>query len=210
MDDAPPGEAVRCLEDLVRINRYLGGHEVLRKTLRRLFRPAETFTMLDVGAASGDTGRMVRGQFPGARVTSLDYRIHHLARASAPRLAADAFRLPVRARAFDVVHAALLLHHFADPQLVDLLRSFGAIARRYVIINDLERNLIARRFLPATRWLFRWHPTIVHDGCISVDAGFMAPELQRLGALAGLQQIDVRVYRPSFRIAMVASPPQAQ
>lgn len=207
MDDSPPEESVHSVGDLVRINRYLGGHEVLRKTLARLFGAGERFSMLDVGSASGDVGCVVRKQFPGARITSLDYRVHHLDRASPPRIAGDAFQMPVRAASFDVVHCSLFLHHFSDPQIVELLRGFGAAARRYVIVNDLERSLFAERFIPATRWLFRWHPITLHDAPISVAAGFKPAELRHLGALAGLERIEVRAYRPSFRIVLVASPP---
>ena len=72
LDEQQAHIAAPSLRDLVRINRFLGGHEVLRKALSRLYRPTDAFTMLDVGAASGDMGRIVRDRYPGARVTSLD------------------------------------------------------------------------------------------------------------------------------------------
>jgi hypothetical protein len=207
LDDSPPEESVRSLADLVRINRYLGGHEVLRKTFALLFKPGERFSMLDVGSASGDAGYVIRDQFPAARIVSLDYRVHHLEHAAPPRVAADAFHLPVRSAAFDVVHCSLFLHHFTDRQIVDLLRGFSRAARRYVVVNDLERHLLAERFIPATRWLFGWHPITVHDASLSVAAAFKPAELRRLAELAGLEQVQVRAYRPSFRIALVACPP---
>lgn len=206
LDDAPPAEAARSLRDLERINRLTGGHEVLRRSLGRLFTPADAFTMLDVGAATGDMARAATARYPHARVTSLDYRLHHVAAAPPPRLVADAFRLPFSARAFDVVHCSLFLHHFADEQVVALLRCFGETARRYVVLNDLERHPLAWWFLPATRAIFRWHEITLHDGPISVAAAFKAPELAALAAAAGLRGIRVRTHRPAFRLSLIANP----
>jgi hypothetical protein len=206
LDEAPPQESARSLANLVRINRLLGGHEVLRRRLRPLFGSGERFDLLDVGAASGDAARVVRQVFPDARVTSADYRLHHLRRAPGPRLVANAFSLPFRDCVFDVVHCSLFLHHFDNESVVALLRDFGRIASRYVLVNDLERHPIPYYFLPATRWLFRWDPITLHDGPISVQAAFRADELRELAVSAGLTAVDVRVHRPAFRVSMVAQP----
>jgi len=207
LDEQPPGVAAQSLRDLIRINKFLGGHETLRKALNRLLAPDERFTMLDVGAASGDMGEVVRRQYSGAGVTSLDYKPHHLKAAAPPRVVADAFQLPFAAESFDIVHCSLFLHHFEDSAIVELLRCFGRVARRHVIVCDLERHPLAYYFLPATRWLFRWHPITLHDGPISVAAAFKASELRDLAAAAGLRDIHVTVHRPAFRLCLTASPP---
>ena len=206
LDEQTPERAAPSLRDLVRINRLLGGHEVLRKALRRLFPKGAEFTMLDIGAASGDMGRVVRREYPRARVTSLDYRAHHLSQTEPPRVIADAFRLPFPPATFDVVHCSLFLHHFEDPRVIELLRSFGEISRRHVVVSDLERHPLAYHFLPATRWLFRWDPITLHDGPISVAAAFRADELRALAESAGLRDVDVRTHRPAFRVCLTASP----
>jgi ubiquinone/menaquinone biosynthesis C-methylase UbiE len=206
LDDTTPEASSRSLSDLVRINRFLGGHEVLRKRLHRLFAPQEPFHFLDIGSASGDAGEVVRSMFPKARVTSVDYRSHHLRRAAPLRVVADAFALPFAYRAFDVVHCSLFLHHFEDQIVVRLLRDFGRLARRCVVVNDLERHPIPYYFLPATRWLFRWDAITLHDGPVSVQAAFRAHELRALAKAAGLSDIDVQTHRPAFRISMVARP----
>jgi hypothetical protein len=87
-----------------------------------------------------------------------------------------------------------------------MLRAFGRVARRAVIVSDLERHWIPYYFLPTTRWFFKWDPITLHDGPVSVQAGWTAGELRRLAWAAGFDGVDVRVYRPSFRIAMVAFP----
>lgn len=206
LDDLPPAEAAPSLRDLVRINRFLGGHETLLQALATVMGRAETFSVLDVGAASGDMGEVIRSNYPNAKITALDYRIHHLQQASPPKLVADAFRLPFRQRAFDIVHCSLFLHHFSDAQVVSLLQAFGEIASRKVVLTDLERHRLAYHFLPATRWLFRWHRATLHDGPISVAAAFTQDELRRLAQQAGLRDVRVTARRPAFRLALTATP----
>lgn len=206
LDEQPPDIAAASLRDLVRINNLLGGHQVLRKALRRIVRPSDEFTMLDVGAASGDMGRVVLAEYPGARVTSLDYRSHHLTAAEPPRVVADAFHLPFAPASFDLIHCSLFLHHFEDDAVIELLRCFGRIARRHVIVCDLERHPLAYYFLPATKWLFDWHPITLHDGPVSVMAAFKASELRELASAAGLSNIHVSVHRPAFRLCLTAAP----
>jgi ubiquinone/menaquinone biosynthesis C-methylase UbiE len=205
LDEQPPEAGERSLRDLVRINRFLGGHEALRKALKDVA-PKGSFTVLDVGAASGDAGNVIRQAYPQARVTALDYKPHHLLQAGAPRIAADAFQMPFKDKSFDYVHCSLFLHHFSDGQVTDLLRSFRRLARTAVLINDLERHFLAYHFLPATAWLFRWDPITLHDGPISVQAGFRSEELRALAEKAGLRDIRVRTHRPAFRITIAAHP----
>jgi hypothetical protein len=206
LDDQTPERAAPSLRDIVKINRLTGGHRVLREALAACMEPGAAFSMLDVGAASGDTAALVRTLFPRATVVSLDYRSHHLAGAPGDRVAADAFRLPFPPRSFDVVYCGLFLHHFNNDAVVQLLHSFGEIARRNVIVNDLERHILPWYFLPATKWIFGWDSLTLHDGPISVQAAFTGPELRHLGECAGLQSCRVRVYRPAFRLCLIAGP----
>ena len=170
LDDASPELARDNLRDLVRINRYLGGHAILRRIMADFARPQDCFSMLDVGAASGDMGAVLLRSYPRATVTSLDRKCVHLENAAHPKLAADAFLLPFAARSFDFVFSSLFLHHFTDDQVVELFRNFHTVARRAVLAIDLERGPLAYRFIPATKWLFGWHDISLYDGPVSVRA----------------------------------------
>jgi SAM-dependent methyltransferase len=207
LDDQPPGYGDASLGDLVRINARLGGHGILQRTISRLYPETEPFYALDVGAASGDAARVIRLVNPQATVVSLDYRSHHLRLADQPKLVADAFHLPFHRGEFDLVHCSLFLHHFGNQQIVQLLQEFGRISRRYVVASDLERHPLAFWFLPATKWLFGWHPITLHDGPISVRAGFKFNELAALARSSGLRNISIKRYRPAFRLCLVAEVP---
>jgi SAM-dependent methyltransferase len=204
LDTLPEEQARASLADLTRINARWGGHSTLRRLLRGVVNSSETFSMLDVGAASGDMGDRVREWYPHARVVSLDRIASHLAPAQGERVCGDAFQLPFAGRSFDYVFCSLFLHHFTDENVAFLLRDFARVARRAVLVIDLERNPVAYYFLPWTRWLFGWDPVTVNDGAISVEAAFKPRELEALAARAGLRNPHARAYRPAFRIAMTA------
>jgi 2-polyprenyl-3-methyl-5-hydroxy-6-metoxy-1,4-benzoquinol methylase len=193
------------LQDIVRINRWCGGHRVLLRVLRGLVSSRERFSVLDVGAASGDMGQCIGEVFPNARVLLTDYRLAHLRNTALPRVAADAFRLPFLPGAFDFVICSSVLHHFPDGQVVDLIRKTRSFARRALIILDLERHPIPYYFLPSTRSVFGWSTLTLHDGPISVAAGFRAEELASLTHAAGAGAVTIRKHRPWFRLSAVVS-----
>jgi hypothetical protein len=202
LDTLPEAEARASLNDLTRINRRWGGHSTLRRLLKENVDGA--FTLLDVGAASGDMGCRIREWYPQSRVTSLDRIPAHLLKASEPRIAADAFALPFKPKSFDYVFCSLFLHHFTSDEIVMLLRGFADVASRKVLVIDLERNPVAYYFLPMTRWIFGWESVTVNDGAISVEAAFRSGELEDLARRAGLKNPQARAYRPAFRIALSA------
>jgi len=204
LDTLPYDQARASLADLVRLNRRWGGHSTLKRMLARLVRPDESFSFLDVAAASGDMGGCVRESYPQACVTSLDLLISHLTNCPGSRVAGDAFSLPFRSASFDIVFCSLFLHHFTDQQVVSLLAAFGRVARKTVLVIDLERNPIPYYFVPWTRALLDWHPVTVNDASISVEAAFRPGELEDLARAAGLINPRARAYRPAFRIGLSA------
>jgi 2-polyprenyl-3-methyl-5-hydroxy-6-metoxy-1,4-benzoquinol methylase len=203
LDHADPAEARDNLADLVRINTNFGGHSTVRKLVGAVANPSESFTLLDVGAASGDSAQVIAQAFPNARITCADYNQVNLSAAPTPKLLADAFRLPFPEGSFDFVFCSLFLHHFEDSEVVELLRGMYNISRRAILVGDLERHVLPYLFLPATRPLFRWKRITLHDGPISVRAAFRERELAALARQAGIAEIVTKTYRPAFRITLI-------
>ena len=177
---------------------------ILRRIMAEfVYSPDDRFSMLDVGAASGDMGAVFSAAIPSASITSLDRKCVHLEKAAQPKLAGDAFLLPFAARSFDFVFSSLFLHHFTDEQVVELFRNFRTVARRAVLAIDLERGPLAYHFIPATKWLFGWHDISLYDGPVSVRAAFKKQELLSLALRAGLDHARVNVHRPWARLSLV-------
>ena len=200
---ADPADAARNLRDLARINRWFGGHRTLLRLLQAQAGPGEPFTVLDLAAASGDMGRCIRRHFPNAAVTSMDIQEIHMREAAGPRVAGDAFRLPFRPRSFDFVLCSSLLHHFPDADVVELIAGVRPLARRALIIIDMERHRFAHRFLPWTRLLLGWSDLTVRDGSLSVAAAFRLEEFASLVSAAVAGPARVRRHRPWFRLSAV-------
>jgi ubiquinone/menaquinone biosynthesis C-methylase UbiE len=119
-------------------------------------------------------------------------------------VAADAARLPFADASFDFVTACLMLHHFRDADAIRLLRVFGRVARRAVLINDLERHWFPVLFIRAAAPVFARSPITRHDAPASVRQAFQFGELRDLAREAGFRDIEVRRHLPWFRLSMIA------
>ena len=205
LDHAPAAEAHANLAQIVRLNQRFGGHSVLRKALAQAVNGHPAFTLLDIGAASGDTARLVKSLYPAATVTNVDLNPVNLSAAPQPKLLADAFHLPFKPASFDYVVCSLFLHHFEDPQVAELMAGFYRVARRALVVSDLERHILPYLFFPATKPFFGWTPMTMHDGMCSVRAAFRASELCDLADKAGIPNAQVVTHRPAFRLTLTAT-----
>jgi ubiquinone/menaquinone biosynthesis C-methylase UbiE len=117
----------------------------------------------------------------------------------------DGRSLPYPDRAFDVVHASLVLHHLDEADAVTLLGEMGRVARLGVVLNDLDRSRLA--------WLGAWlmghlltgNRYTRHDAPLSVRRAYRLEEavaLVRAAGLAPVRTIRVR-FRHRYAIAAV-------
>ena len=110
--------ADRNLCDIARINSWFGGHRALLRVLKELAPRQKQFSLLDVGAGSGDMGKCIRQHFQNAMVASLDHHTFHLRRMPGPRLAADVFQLSF------LIELIAELRRFASHSLIVLDLTF--------------------------------------------------------------------------------------
>jgi hypothetical protein len=204
--DVTPAELDGALAQLRFINTWLGGHATTRRALDGLLarRPSREWTVLDAGGGSGDAAPEIlawaarRGVT--VRVTVID-RDARTAAEAARRLAstpgADARcqdLFDVATKSYDVVHAALFLHHFDGDDAARALRRMGEIARAGVVVNDLRRHPVPWTLI---RWLtaaFSRNRLIRFDAPLSVARGFVADDWRALGSAAGLDLVARRTW----------------
>ena len=212
-------DVARSLSDLRRINRFLGGTRVVLDALSSAFAAGSpsTLSLLDVGTGSADIPGAVAG-WCGARgvtpmIVGLDLSERNI-RVSRNQLGvnsqvqliqADSMHLPFLPGSFDFVTASLFLHHFEDADVTRLLRDFGRVAKRAVIVNDLVRNLVPYYFTRLTGPILARSFLTRNDGPVSVLRGFTADELMDLAERAGLKRCKVRTVFP-YRLSLVAEP----
>lgn len=209
-----PAELAETLEELAFVNESLGGHASTLDGVARLVPPGRReFDVLDVGSGGGDTARRIaewasrRGL--KARVHGIDLAPEAVAcarrrNAGMPGLdftAADLFDLPAT-RKYDVVHAALVLHHLPDETAVKALAKMFNLCRLGVVINDLHRHPAAYHAIKGLTALLSKNRLIRHDAPLSVLRAFRRGELEHLARRAGLPAAKVS-WRWAFRWLMV-------
>jgi ubiquinone/menaquinone biosynthesis C-methylase UbiE len=142
-----------------------------RWMVRRALGLASHGRVLDLGCGPGYLVVDLAAQAPGLRVTGIDLSpaMLHLARAHAQSEGmdagvgfkqADAQRIPVPDRSFDLVVSSFSLHHWSDPaavfdEVARILRPGGSF-----LIRDLRRDL------DLISWMFLWFAR-----CFLVPAG---------------------------------------
>ena len=196
--DIAPDEIRITLEELELINSTLGGYAPSLRGLDWLLPDScRRVRILDVGTGGGDTPRrMVRW----AKRRGIEASVHGIdlstptveyARERArgqPNLefqCIDVYDLRVD-EPFDVVHAALTLHHFNDDGAAKVLRKMYSLSRWGVVINDLQRHQLAYHSIVWLTRLFSKSRLIRNDAPLSVLRAFTRGELARLVAAAEL------------------------
>lgn len=207
-----PSQLAGNLDDLARFNRH--GGELSWALLRRLQPGNSAVSLLDVGTGGADIPRDLLRRAEGAEleltVTATDVRpeILEVARARSAGMAnlsirlAEADRLDFADDTFDVVHSSLLMHHLEPQAVVVLLREMRRVARRGVIVNDLDRRrhwwVFARLLgLVATRNAYTRY-----DAPLSVARAYRADEITAMAAAARLREIERLWARPAYRYGL--------
>ena len=206
------------LDVLETINRYLGGHRIVRRHLRALapdVREDGTYvpssrtspratTVLDLATGAGDIPRALAGRY---NVTGVDKNpeILRIARERSPGIRFeqhDLLDLPYAAGSFDVVLCSLALHHFAEDDVVAILRRVGEIARVGYIVNDLRRHRLAIALSKLMARTIITNPIARFDAPASCERAFTVAELDALARRAGLANYRIRRHW-AFRMALV-------
>ena len=204
-EEIPAEEVARSLRDIRLVNAYLGGWRSLRQAVLPLFDGVAHPRLLDVGCGSADLPALLLRERPGLRVVGLDRKLLHvrLAPPEVGRVVADVNALPFAPGSFDVVTASLFLHHFDSAAAVSVLRRLFEVARRALVVNDLERSRVPYYFARAVFPLLFRSKISINDGLVSIQRAFTGAELRDLFERAGIARVDVRKAFP-YRLVAVA------
>ncbi len=215
--DAPnldPTELAECLRELAFLNAALGGYGATLDAVARLIPPGRReFDVLDVGSGGGDTARRIvewaRRRGLTARVHGIDLAPEAVACArrgnrDLPGLeftAHNLFDLPAT-RKYDIVHAALVLHHLPDDAAVKALAKMYELCRLGLVINDLHRHPVAYYSIKWLTALLSKDRLIRHDAPLSVLRAFRRSCLKDLSRRASLPAPEIS-WRWAFRWRMI-------
>lgn len=158
----------------------------------------QQLSLLDVGAGDGGLGEALESWATrrGWRweVTNLDANPLCSRISRRPTVLGSATELPFPDQAFDVVLASTMTHHLTDPEVVRHFSEAGRVARRLVLITDLQRNPVFAAAMWALLTAMRAPRHFRTDGVLSIRRGWRRQEWRRLAAEAGLHDARVLAY----------------
>ena len=198
------------LRELGKVNRLLGGHQIAVRAVSEILRddPKSNWRIADLGCGGGDTlsalarhpkFKKLKFELVGldANQTAVNFARKETAKfKNIEFVCADLFKeWPVEE--FDIVLFNLVLHHFSDEQIVQLLQRAAANSR-FIVINDLQRNWIPYQLFRLTSRVLRFSHISRHDGKLSVKKSFTKNDWTRLLNKAGLRKFKLQ-WRWAFR-----------
>jgi 2-polyprenyl-3-methyl-5-hydroxy-6-metoxy-1,4-benzoquinol methylase len=213
MDDfAMEGEILRdALDKIASINKLLGGNKVTLegvKTLLKSVDQQQTITILDVGCGNGDMLRTLADyanqhglMFMLYGIDANAFTIKHAQHLSSNYKnisyhCEDIFKENLPIKEFDIMLCTLTLHHFKDPELLDLLRFFRKQSKIGMVINDLHRSKLAYYLFKALCFVFGLNDMSREDGLVSILRGFKKSDLENYS-----KQLQFRKYQIQWKWA---------
>jgi len=185
-------EMKSLLTDLGKVNRRLGGNSITINGVKRLLKGRsknETIRIIDLGCGDGAILRKCAafGKANGFnfQLIGIDANPFILEEArnrsegfqNINYIEMDIFSEEFKAMNCDIVLCTLFLHHFTFPEIIKLMTKLVSLAKVGIVVNDLQRSIIAF-------WLFRIFSQIFlktsiakHDGLVSVARGFRKNEI---------------------------------
>jgi ubiquinone/menaquinone biosynthesis C-methylase UbiE len=205
----------RFLSDIRLVNRFAGDNRALKKTLLREIEHEDLkeFSVLDVGAGSGELLRVIAGfarkSRRRARLCGLELNARSavsIIEESADfneiaSIRGNALALPFDDKTFDYAICSLFTHHFTDENIARILSEMSRVARRKIFVIDLERRRAAYALYQVFCAAFRISRLVREDGSLSILRSFTPEELKVLGEKAGLENISVERHFP-YRLVL--------
>jgi len=211
-------ELERDLRNVRSLNRYFGSYNLVLHFLRRWIKTGARIRIVDLATGSGDIPRLIidlarkfgatveidavdqqSATLEIARQLSVDYPEISFFQANALEWQ--------QANRYDIVLCSLALHHFSDEDAVRLLRRCRDLSRKFVLVSDLRRGLLATvgvYILTAT--IFR-EPMTRYDGRVSAARAFSFAEMHELARRAGWPNFGHKKFRFARQAIWLEHPP---
>ena len=205
------------LKELEVINKYLGGHSVSLKGLKKVMVDgSKTYNIIDIGCGGGDSLKTIaqwsKKKKYGINLTGVDlkqdcinYAQHNCKEYTEIEFRCDDFRnVFTQENQIDIVHAALFCHHFTEDEVIEFIKLCSNNKATFVI-NDLERNPIAYYSIKFLTSFFSKSPLVKNDAPLSVLRGFKKVEWKSILEKAGIKKYIVKNWW-AFRHLIIAYP----
>jgi len=224
--DASQADMDASFKFIRRVNRLAGGFWAFKRAIRVALHArghnTEPLEILDVGTGCADlpiaiVAWALRHNI-SIRVTAIDPHAGSIAAAheclsefgpnanfiQLEQCGLDDVAQHWRKRKWDVVHAAMMLHHFPDDMVPAALASMARASCGLVVWNDLWRTPMSAAIVHALT-LFS-SEFVRHDARLSVAKGFSKSEILRHVSRAGLRTDTLSMNPFTARFLLLATP----
>ncbi len=221
MDDfALEGEILRdALDKIAKINQLLGGNSLTLLGVKTLLKNVTTnteITIVDIGCGNGDMLRTLADfglqhnwKFKLIGIDANNFTINHARDLSKnyPNISyqcENVFDKAFIELKYDIVLSTLVLHHFKEEEIIEILSVFYANAKLGIVINDLERSAIAYRLVQLLCFVFRLNAMSREDGLISILRGFKKKEMIQFSEKLNFKKYTIQ-WKWAFRYQWIIS-----
>ena len=178
-------------KDINKSNRFLGGNAITLANVCRLIKefPRKQYTIVDMGCGDGEMLRELAVYFEDTEIevvlVGLDLNENALTIARElsvefPEITffkQDILALKPQDFYCDILLCTLTMHHFSNEQIPLFLSKFTELAKIGIVINDLQRSVLAYYLFKGFSAIFIKTKIAKHDGLISIRSGFKKKDL---------------------------------
>ena len=192
-DEIPEADLIQNLKELKFIHTYLGGHDVIKKGLKRFGK--ENHKILEIGSGGGDNLMMLKKNFPENEYAGLD--IKEVCIAFSRSLDSEIFWIKEDykkhqpEKTYDLIFNSLFCHHFDDESLVEMLKWMNKNSTKGFFIGDLHRHKLAHFSIKFLTKLFSKSYLVKNDAPLSVQRGFTKKEWEILLKKARIENYSI-------------------
>jgi len=200
-DNIPKEDLFQNLKELDTINTLLGGYNITFSALKKTLKPTITHSLVDIGCGGGDTLKHIhKWAKQNTQVINLfgvdikpiciEYASKNTENENITFICDDYRNVFNYIKQVDIIHACLFCHHLTESELIELVQ-FAKKNKTTLIINDLERNIVAYYAIKVLTKLFSKSYLVKNDAPLSVARGFKKKEWLDILAKAGVKKYSV-------------------
>lgn len=195
-DNIPKEDLFQNLKELDTINTLLGGYKITFSALKKILKNKTSFSLVDIGCGGGDTLKHInkwakQNNQPinlfgiDIKPVCIEYSNKNKTNENITFICDDYRNVFNHIKQVDIIHACLFCHHLSEFELIELVQ-FANKNKATLVINDLERNVIAYYAIKILTKLFSKSYLVKNDAPLSVARGFKKQEwigiLKKAGA----------------------------
>lgn len=186
-------ELKKVLQDLDKVNRWLGGNKITIDGIKILLKNAifdSPLRIIDVGCGNGSLlkevaefghRRGIKMELTGIDLNPNSVEIARENTADYPEIkfeALDVFSEAFSGKKVDIILCTLTLHHFKDDEIKALLKVFVQVCQIGVVINDLQRTKAAYYLFQGFSRAFNLSKINRKDGLTSILRSFKKEDFE--------------------------------